>query len=75
MDTNEVTSKAQLVAALKASAHDSFAEAKQNPFEIALGRTKYTFKEGLHTQRLDAILSTIGALPVSAFAQDSHGDT
>lgn len=74
MDRNEVTTKAQLVAALKASAHDNYTDARRHPFEIKLGTTTYTFGAGLHTQRLSKILRNMGAMPASAFAQDARGN-
>jgi hypothetical protein len=74
MDKHEVTSKAQLVAALKAGSCESFCEAHLHPFEIKLGSTTYTFKSGLHDVRLNQILKNIGAAPASAFAQALHGN-
>ena len=68
MVTMEVQSKGQLVAALKAGMRESFAEAKNNPFEVKLGTCTYTFKAGLHERRAAAIIRNIHRTPAAAFS-------
>lgn len=67
MDTMIVQNKSQLVAAIKAGAQTTFELAKKNPFEVQLGKTKYTFKDGLHERRSRAIIKNIHRTPARAF--------
>ena len=67
MDTMIVQTKPQLVAAIKAGARLTFEEAKANPFEVQLGKTKYTFKAGLHERRSREIIRNIHRTPARAF--------
>ena len=67
MDEMVVDSKSALVAAIKAGSRLTFEEAKANPFQVTLGTTKYTFKEGLHERRAKAIIKQIHQTPARAF--------
>ena len=71
MDEMVVESKAALVAAIKAGAQRTFELAKANPFQVTLGTTVYTFKEGLHERRAKAIIKTIHQTPASAFRKSA----
>jgi hypothetical protein len=55
----EVHSKTQLTAAVQAAACATYEQAKQNPVSIQWGRTRYTFKEGIHERRAKAIVRNI----------------
>lgn len=67
MDTMIVENKPQLVAAIKAGSRMTFEEAKKNPFEVQLGKCKYTFKDGLHERRSREIIKNIHRTPARAF--------
>lgn len=70
MDSMTVTDKPQLVAALKAGSRETFELAKENPFEVRLGRATYTFKEGLHERRAKAIIREVHRTPAAAFKSE-----
>lgn len=46
-----VNTRAELIAAVRASAQPTYELAKRNPVLIQFGRATYTFKEGIHEQR------------------------
>ena len=68
MDEMIVHTKPQLVAAIKAGMRATFEDAKNNPFRVSLGRTVYTFNEGLHERRAAAIIRQIHRTPAAAFS-------
>ena len=72
MDEMVVFTKPQLVAAIKAGARDTFADAAANPFTVTLGSTVYTFKEGLHERRSKAIITQIRRTPAAAFNESDR---
>lgn len=59
MNEFEVSSWAELVAAVLAAGMPTFAEAKLNPTKITFGTCVYTFKEGLTLRRAEEIASNI----------------
>lgn len=64
-----VTNKDELLAAIKAAASHTHAEARQNPVVIELLGTscRYFFKEGLTERRAEAICQRISKTPARAF--------
>ena len=62
-----VGTKGELVAAIKAGAQLTFELAKAHPFKVTLGKTVFTFKEGLHERRSKAIIKQIHTTPARAF--------
>ena len=62
-----VTNRAQLIAAIRASAKQTFAEAKKNPVHIQCGTANYAFKEGIQEHRGEQIIKTILATSKKAF--------
>lgn len=63
-----VHSRDQLVAAIRAAARPSFAEAKAAPAHIVLlGKTEYHFNEGIHETRANQIVRQILKTSKSAF--------
>jgi hypothetical protein len=58
-EANVVTSKAQMVAALRAAAHPTFEQARKDPVTIRWGTTLFKFKEGIHTTRAEEIIKNI----------------
>ena len=67
MDEHIVSSKAQLVAAIKAAAQPTYEKAKANPLGIICGSARYTFKEGIHESRARRIIASINRLSPVAF--------
>lgn len=59
MDQHTVTSSEGMVAAVKASAQQTYEEARKHPFEIECGTTKFTFKEGVTDRRADTIVANL----------------
>ena len=59
MDQHTVTSRDGMVAAVKASAQQTYEEARKHPFEIECGTAKFTFKEGVTERRADTLLRNI----------------
>ena len=55
----EVSSKAELKAAIQASAQVSFEAAKANPVQIHFGTCKYRFPEGIHERRAKKLVREI----------------
>ena len=54
-----VTSKAQMVAAIRAAAHPTFEAARKDPVTIRWGTTTFTFKEGIHETRAKELVYNI----------------
>lgn len=54
-----VTSKAQMVAALRAAAHPTFEQARKDPVTIRWDTTLFKFKEGIHAARAEEIIKNI----------------
>jgi hypothetical protein len=73
MDEAVVTTKPQLVAAIKAGAQPTFELAKKTPFKVTLGSLILIFKEGLHERRAKRIIRNIHRTPAAAFAQPDIG--
>jgi hypothetical protein len=71
MDTMTVENKLGLIAAIRAGSRDTFEQARLNPFEVQLGKARYTFKEGLHERRAKAIIKAIHCTPANAFKLDT----
>lgn len=67
VDNFTVESRDGLAAAVKAAAHLTYADAREHPFEITLGPTKYTFKEGVTERRADQIAANIRKITKKAF--------
>lgn len=66
MNCYEVYTKPQLMAAIRACACLTHAEAKRNPATIVWGSTTYTFKDGLHERRANIIVRNIRRTRVAA---------
>ena len=56
MNEYEVHTRNELIAAVRAAALPTFEEAKRNPVRITFGTCVYTFKEGIHVGRAEAIV-------------------
>ena len=67
MDQHIVNTRDELGAAIRASAHPTFAEACKHPFEIECGTAKFTFKEGITERRADTLLRRISKVPKRHF--------
>lgn len=65
--TAVVYSQTQLTAAVKAAARLTYAEAKDAPALIVLGKTRYSFPEGLTDRRATEIARNIMRTSASAF--------
>ncbi len=65
--TAVVHSQKQLVAAIKAAARLTYAEAKDAPALIVLGKARYSFPEGLTDRRAAEIAHNIMRTSASAF--------
>ena len=63
----KVNSKAELIAAISASAQPTYAEARNNPVKISLGSTKYRFEGGIHEERAKQVINNIRRLSAQAF--------
>ncbi len=63
----EVTSRSQLVAAIKAACRPSFEEARANPVTIKNGTTLLRFKAGIQESRAAEIIRQIKRTPERAF--------
>ena len=63
----EVTSRSELIAAVKAAACPTYAEARNNPVTIKAGTTTYRFKEGIQADRGTAIINNIQRTTTKAF--------
>lgn len=73
MDEAVVTTKPQLVAAIKAGAQPTFELAKAHPFRVTFGSLILTFREGLHERRAKNIIRNIHRTPAAAFTQPDIG--
>ena len=62
-----VTNRAELVAAVRAAAQTTHAEARKNPVHITCGTTAYRFPNGLHTSRAEQIVRNILRTTKKAF--------
>lgn len=67
MDRHIVNTRDELGAAIRASACETFAEARVTPFEVTCGTAKYTFKEGVTERRADTLLRRISKVPKRHF--------
>lgn len=63
----EVENRAGLVAAIKAAAQPSFAEARNNPVQIKCAGTTYDFKEGIQHNRAETLIRRIMDTSKKAF--------
>jgi len=63
----EVNNREELVAAIKAAAQPSFAEARNNPVKITLGKTRYALPNGVQEDRAAQITRNIMRTSASAF--------
>lgn len=59
----EVHTKKEAAAAIRGAAHTSYAAARDNPFTMRWGTTRYTFKDGVHTKRAEEIAANIMRSP------------
>jgi hypothetical protein len=67
MDRHIVNTRGELGAAIKAAAQPTLADARDNPFTVVCGTTKYTFKEGVTERRADTLLRRISKVPKRHF--------
>ena len=68
-----VSTKAQLIAAIKAAAQPTFGTARSNPVHIQLGTTHYHFREGLQQQHADHVIRNIKQISEKYFnVTDQH---
>ena len=69
MNEFTVTSRAELMAAVRAAAMPSYSEARRNPVTIELLGTscRYLFPEGIQESRAEAICKRITKTPAGAF--------
>ena len=69
MNEFDVTSKAEMIAAVKAAAVPTYEEARRNPVTIRLLGTscRYLFPEGIQERRAEGIVRRVKALPARVF--------
>ena len=67
MLAHTVTNRAELVAAVRAAAQTTHAEARKTPVRITCGTTEYHFPNGLHTSRAEQIVRNILRTTKKAF--------
>jgi hypothetical protein len=74
MDVMIVNNQKELIAAINAGARATHNQARENPFAVHLGTTKYTFKEGLHETRAEMLARHIKHTTSTAFTvEDQRG--
>lgn len=68
MDHHTVTTRDALIATITAAAETTFEMARQSPFTVRCGTTRYTFREGVTVRRAQQLARKIRKMPAKAFS-------